>query len=228
MTLETIDLRRAGIALFVIVLHALFIVVLLRETLHKSEAPATAREVVLQFIRPAPPPVAAKPEISPSTIPLIIPLSPPVTSAPGASNPAPPTNSRASHGLYFFLYECTPENFANLTEAERARCAAASLTPNPDETKGLLNLPSRSHDAPAWNRALARKQNPALLPCMNAGGFNPLATATCLGKAAAKGGFGNFDEAPGYGDPPSPVREPSTGVPAMSRAPQSPIESVGK
>jgi hypothetical protein len=225
MTVETIDLRRVGIALCVVVLHALLILILLRETLHQSEKPPITREVVLRFVRAAPP--AARPEILPPMLPSLEPLSP-TAPVPGTSNPAPPTNGASLHGLYFFLYECTPENFANLTKEERARCASASLSPNPDETNTLRNLPSRSHDAPAWNRALARKNNPSLLPCMSPQGFNPLGTAMCLGKAATKGGFGNLDEAPGYGDAPSVVRDPSTGVPPMSRAPQSPIESVGK
>jgi hypothetical protein len=226
MTVETIDLRRVGTALFVIVFHALLILILLRETLHRSEKPPAAREIVLQ-LTPPPPPAAAAPEVAPTTIPFLAPLFPAIPQ-PDASAPASPTNGASLHGLYFFLYECTPENFANLTEAERARCAAASLSPNPDETNGLLNLPSRSHDAPAWDRALARKKSPSLLPCMSPQGFSPLGTAMCLGKAAAEGGFGDLDDAPGYGDTPSVVREPSTGVPPMSRAPQSPIESVGK
>ena len=226
MTVETIDLRRVGTALLVVVFHALLILILLRETLHQSEEPPVTREVVLRLVRP-PPPAAARPEILPPTLPSLEPLFP-VAPVPGTNNPASPTNGASLHGLYFFLYECTPENFANLTEEERARCASASLSPNPDETNTLRNLPSRSHDAAAWNRALVRKNNPPLLPCMSPQGFNPLGTAMCLGKAAAKGGFGNLDEAPGYGDAPSVVRDPSTGVPPMSRAPQSPIESVGK
>jgi len=226
MTVETIDLRRVGTALCVVVLHALLILILLRETLHQSEKPPVTREVVLRFMRP-PPRAAARPEILPPTLPSLAPLFP-TAPAQGTGNPASPTNGASLHGLYFFLYECTPENFAKLTEEERARCASASLSPNPDETNTLRNLPSRSHDAPAWNRALVRKNNPSLLPCMSPQGFNPLGTAMCLGKAATKGGFGNFDDAPGYGDAPSVVRDPSTGVPPMSRAPQSPIESVGK
>jgi hypothetical protein len=227
MTVESIDLRRVGTALFVIVLHGLLILILLRETLHKTEKPAVTREIVLQLMRPPPPAAAPKPETPPPTTPILAPISP-VIPAPGTSAPAPATNGASLRGLYFFLYECTPENFANLTEEERARCASASLSPNPDETNTLRNLPSRAKDAPAWNRALARKKNPSLLPCVSPQGFNPFGTAMCLGKAAAKGSFGNLDEAPGYGDTPSVVRDPSTGVPPISRAPQSPIESVGK
>jgi hypothetical protein len=144
--------------------------------------------------------------------------------------PLAPNSTGSLKGMYFYLYECTPENFANLTETEKARCAQASLSPVPNDTRSLLNQPSRAKDALRWQRALARKKNPTLLPCMSAGGFNPLGTALCLGKAAAKGSFGDLDEQPGYGDPDSAVHapEPKTGVPAMSRAPQSPIESVGR
>jgi hypothetical protein len=226
MTVETIDLRRVGTALFVVFLHGLLILILLRETLHKIEKPPAPREVVIQFVRP-PPPAAARPEVLPPTVPSLAPLFP-IAPVPGTANPAPPSNGASLRGLYFFLYECTPENFANLTEEERARCASASLSPNPDETNTLRNLPSRSLDAPAWNRALARKKNPSLLPCVSPQGFSPLGTAMCLGKAATTGGFGDLDEAPGYGDAPSVVRDPATGVPPISRAPQSPIESVGK
>jgi hypothetical protein len=227
MTLDTIDLRRVASALFVVLLHGLIVLALLRAGIHMAEKTPVAREVVLHFLQPSAPAVR-KPEVVQPSFRLIEP-STPVSPVPGVTPPA--TNSTGSlHGIYFYLYECTPENFANLTEAEKAKCARASLSPVPNDTRSLLNLPSRAKDAPHWDRALARKKNPTLLPCMSSGGINPLATAFCLGKAAAKGSFGDLDEQPGYGDPDAAVHgpEPKTGVPAMSRAPQSPIESVGK
>ena len=230
MTLETIDVRRVGSALLVVLLHGLIIVALLRAGFHQIEKAAPAREVVLRFAPPSVPAVPEKPETLPP-VPLIAP-PPMVSPGQGAAPITPPaTNNTGSlHGLYLYLYECTPENFANLTEAEKAKCAQASLTPVPNDTRSLMNLPSRAKDAPRWERALARKKNPALLPCMSPGGLNLIGTAFCLGKSAAKGSFGDLDEAPGYGDPDPAVHgpEPKTGVPAMSRAPQSPIESVGK
>lgn len=227
MTLETIDLRRVASALFVVLFHGLVLLALLWAGIHRAEETPPAREVVLNFIQPSAP-ADKKPAVPPPSVRLI---GPPPTVAPaqGESSAPPATNNAGTlNGLYFYLYECTPENFANLTEAEKARCAQASLSPVPNDTRSLLNQPSRAKDAPHWQRALARKKAPPLLPCMGPGGFSPLGTALCLGKAAGKGSFGDLDEAPGYGDEPTVVREPSTGVPAMSRAPQSPIESVGK
>jgi hypothetical protein len=227
MTLATIDPRRVASALFVVLFHVLVLLALLHAVIRPAEKPAPAREVILRFIHPSTPAVK-KPE--PSSPPVrLIGIPPPASSVPGATGLPPAPNSTSSgKGLYFYLYECTPENFANLTEAEKARCAQASLSPVPNETRNLLNLPSRAKDPLHWDRALARKKNPTLLPCMSSGGINPLATAFCLGKAASKGSFGDLDEEPGYGDPDAAVHEPKTGVPAMSRAPQSPIESVGK
>lgn len=228
MTWETIDLRRAGSALLVVLLHVLIVLALLRNVMQSQEKPAPAREVVLRFLQPSARPTA-KPEAPPPAVPLIGPptVVPPV---PGTAPATPPaTNETGSlKDLYLYLYECTPENFANLTEAEKTKCARASLSPVPNDTRALMNLPSRAKDAPHWERALARKKNPALLPCMSPGGINLVGTALCLGKSAIKGGVGDLDEAPGYGDAPTVVRDPPTGVPAMSRAPQSPIESVGK
>ena len=228
MTLDTIDLRRVASALLVVLFHVLVLLALLRASIRQAENPAPAREVVLRFVQPNTPTIG-KPVVPPPSFRLIGP-PPLVAPAPGEATAPPGTNSTGSlKGLYFYLYECTPENFANLTEAEKARCAQASLSPVPNDTRSLLNQPSRAKDAPHWERALARKKNPALLPCASPQGLGvSLQTLSCLGKAAAHGDFGDLDDAPGYGDAPSAVREPKTGVPAMSRAPQSPIESVGK
>jgi hypothetical protein len=227
MTLETIDLRRVASALLVVLFHGLILLALLRAAIHQAEKSPPAREVVLHFVQPSAP-TAKKPEVPPPPVRLIAPITP-FSPAPGeATTPPAPNITGSLRDLYFYLYECTPENFANLTEAEKTKCAQASLTPVPDDSRSVRNLPSRAKDAQRWERALARKKNPALLPCMSPGGINLLGTALCLGKSAVKGSFGDLDDAPGYGDAPSVVRDPSTGVPAMSRAPQSPIESVGK
>jgi hypothetical protein len=229
MTLETIDLRRVASALLVVLFHGLLLLALLHAIIRPSEKTPPVREVILRFIRPSVPAVK-KPEVQSPPVRLIG-IPPPAVAVPGATGMPPATNTTGSlKGLYFYLYECTPENFTNLTEAEKTRCARASLTPVPDDSRSLLNQPSRAKDAPRWERALARKKNPTLLPCMSSGGFNPLGTALCLGKAANDGSFGDLDEQPGYGDPDAAVHasEPKTGVPPMSRAPQSPIESVGR
>jgi hypothetical protein len=231
MTLETIDLRRVASALLVVLFHVLVILAIMRTALQqRAESLPSAREVILHFIQPSRP-AAKKPETLPPSVPLIArPLSPALPGPGERVIPLAPKSTGSLNGMYFYLYECTPENFANLTEAEKTRCAQASLSPVPNDTRSLLNQPSRAKDAPRWQRALARKKNPTLLPCMSPGGFNPVGTALCLGKAAAKGSFGDLDEQSGYGDPDPAVHapEPKTGVPAMSREPQSPIESVGR
>src|SRR5215469_10113057 len=148
MTLETIDLRRVGSALLVVLLHGLVLLVLLRTGIHIAEKPAPTREIVVRFI-PSQAPAAARPETQAPPIRLI---SPPEEISPTPGEEAPPaTNETGSlRGLYFYLYECTPENFANLTDAEKARCASASLSPLPDETNSLRNQPSRAKNAPHW------------------------------------------------------------------------------
>lgn len=230
MTFETIDLRRVASALLVVLFHGLIILAFLHAVIRPAlEKQQPTREVVLRFLPPAAPP-AAKPAAPPPPA-LFRLIGPPVPTspAPGATTAPPATNNIGSlRGLYFYLYECTPENFSHLSEAERTRCAQASLTPVPNDTRSLMNQPSRAKEAPRWERALARKKNPALLPCMSPGGLNLIGTALCLGKAAVKGGVGDLDAAPGYGDTPSVVRDPATGVPPMSRAPESPIETIGK
>ena len=230
MTLETIDLRRVASALLVVLFHGLVIFALLHTVIRTTEKAQPTREIVLRFLPPPSAPHAAKVPPPPAPFRLIAPVVP-VPSARGpAAAPPPVTNETGSlRSLYLYLYECTPENFSHLSEAEKAKCAQASLTPVPDDTRSLRNLPSRAKDAPRWERALARKKNPALLPCASPQGIGiSLATVACLGKAAAKGSFGDLDQAPGYGDTPSTVRDPPTGVPPMSRAPQSPIETIGK
>jgi hypothetical protein len=218
MTLETIDLRRVGSALLVVFLHGLVLLVLLRNTIQPTEKPAPAREIIVQFV-PSPAPPEAKPETEAPPIRLI---SPPEEISPAPGEEAPPaTNETGSlRGLYFYLYECTPENFANLTDDERARCASASLSPVPDETNSLRNQPSRAHDPRHWARALARKKAPPLLPCAsNQAAVIGLGTIFCLGEAAINGGFGDLDEAPGYGDPPPvEIHVPNNGDPQLEPA----------
>ncbi|HKD22841.1 MAG TPA: hypothetical protein VKB71_12575 [Rhizomicrobium sp.] len=218
MTLETIDLRRVGSALLVVLLHGLVLLVLLRTGIHIAEKPAPTREIVVRFI-PSQAPAAARPETQAPSIRLI---SPPEEISPTPGEEAPPaTNETGSlRGLYFYLYECTPENFANLTDAEKARCASASLSPLPDETNSLLNQPSRAKNAPHWQRALARKKAPPLLPCMRAAGFPVTPDVLyCLGKGAITGSFGDLDDAPGYGDaPPVEIHVPNNGDPQLEPA----------
>jgi len=218
MTLEKIDLRRVGSALLVVLLHALVLLVLLRTGIHLTEKPEPVREIVVRFV-PSSAPATAKPETEAPPIRLI---SPPEEVSPAPGEEAPPaTNETGSlRGLYFYLYECTPENFANLTEDEKARCSSASLSPLPDETNSLRNQPSRAKDAPHWQRALARKNAPPLLPCASTQAVViGIGTIFCLGKAAITGGFGDLDEAPGYGDaPPVEIHVPNNGDPQIEPA----------
>jgi hypothetical protein len=218
MTLKTTDVRRVGSALLVVLFHGLIIVTLLRTSVHIAEKPPPAREIVVRFV-PSSAPAAARPETQPPPVRLI---SPPATVSPAPGEETPPaTNDTGSlRGLYLYLYECTPENFANLTEAEKAKCAQASLSPVPNDTRSLLNQPSRAKDAPRWQRALARKKAPLLLPCMHPNGL-PLSPDVlyCLGKAAVKGSFGDLDQAPGYGNPPPvEIDSPHNGDPQLEPA----------
>src|SRR5208282_1506212 len=133
MTSDTIDPRRVASALLVVLFHGLLLLALLRAGTRPPENPSPAREVVLRFVQPNVRAVR-KPEVPPDSFRLIGPPRP-VAPVPGeATAPPAPNNTGSLKGLYFYLYECTPENFANLTEAEKARCAQASLSPVPNDT----------------------------------------------------------------------------------------------
>jgi len=207
---DAVDPRRLGGAAFVLLLHALLIAGLLRATLVKETILSPSREVLLQFPQPASAPKTV-PEKSPPPVRLLVPKAPSTT----AITAPPATNGADLQGLHQSLFDCAPENFVNLTQEQQAQCNSAAIGPVPNTAESPRNLPSRAHDAPHWERALARKKNPVLLPCANPLGLalTPLLLA-CLGKGVVQG-F-DLDAQPGYGDaPPQDARVPNNGEPQV-------------
>jgi hypothetical protein len=215
MTLETIDLRRLGAALVVILLHAAVIALVLHTVVTPRESSPSTREIILQFLQR---PTLTKPATAQPLVRLIAPMAP---SRNTITTPPPTVNGTGLQGLHQYLFNCALENLGLLTPEQRAQCASQALGPNPDETNSLRNLPSRALDARHWARGLARKQNPILLPCMSSAGIGVSPQMlVCLGKGAIKG-FGDLDEGPGYGDaPPVEVHVPNNGDPVQPYSPR--------
>lgn len=203
---QEVDLRRTGAAIGVIALHAAILILFLRATFHMASFVPNVHETIVRLL---PLPLPKSPEqVHP------VPRIPVINSLPRTAAPlAPPPIKGSAEGLHQDLFNCAPENLDKLTPDERAQCTAA-LAPHGNEGGNVLNLPSRAHDAPHWQRALARKQNPLLLPCANRAGLPlTLETVTCVANGALKG-FGDLDEAPGYGDAPTlGARVPNNGDP---------------
>lgn len=206
MTADGIDIRRLSSALLVVFIHVVIIAVLLHAVTRRGERITPAREIVLRFLRP-PPPAIVKPVAPPPPIRSIVPLAP----SPHAITPPPAANPGSLQGLHMLLFNCAPENLGNLSPEERQQCEMASIPPAPAQTDIPRNLPSRAKDAPQWERALARKNNPTLLPCMPP---LSLAAVLCMGNGLANG-FGKLDNQPHYGDAPGvAARVPNNGDPS--------------
>jgi len=108
-------------------------------------------------------------------------------SAPVVSLPAEPDRKNLS-GLHDEIFDCAPENLANLDKAQRARCRKAGAAPGYDP--GAADYADRSGKVPGakrWEVELARKQAPLLLPCGNPSGLDPIYTGTCILINVAKG-----------------------------------------
>jgi hypothetical protein len=113
--------------------------------------------------------------------------------------------------LHLYLFDCSPENDANLMQEQRAQCARAA--PKHDDSVDYADHTDRSHDSVRWARGLARQQAPTLLPCMSSQGVGVgLATFGCLGKGLVSG-F-DLDDESGYGGgPPAEAQVPNGGDP---------------
>jgi hypothetical protein len=199
--------RNAVIALLVVVAHVVVIAWMLHAALSPVPVAPSVRETLLWLslaprakVQPPQTP-AIKPEKRPAVAPTRLPDYPAIAS--------PPTPDASSlEGLHAFLFNCTPENLANLTPEQRAQCASPGSKPH--DSVDYADHSGRAHQAARWAHDLARKQAPLLLPCANAQGISPLATLACLGKSLVTG----FDlNAPGYADKPDEAHVPNGGDP---------------
>jgi hypothetical protein len=204
-----IDLRRTGAAFAVVLLHVSIVLILWHLTLQSGSLVRTPRELVFRLWR-LPPPAPAKPALPAPPVRVIVP-----TQRTAAPITPPPTSAKGNtvEGLHKWLFDCAPENLDKLTSEQRSQCALRALSPNSDDSSSVLNLPSHAHDAPHWQRALARKQAPPLLPCASPMGLALTPTTLICAANGIFNGFGDLDEQPGYDDAPVAAHVPNNGDP---------------
>jgi hypothetical protein len=207
--IESFPTRRCTAALLVVLLHVALIALLLRTLQTHPPSQIRGRErdywITLQVQPKAQP--AKKPPASSRMRAVAPPHLPDYRSVA-----LPPVTEEANpSGLHLFLFDCAPENFATLTQEQRAQCARAM--PKPGDSVDYADHSDRSHDAAHWARGLARKQSPTLLPCASPQGIGiGLGTFACLAKGLASG-F-DLDDTVGYGGgPPLEAHVPNNGDP---------------
>src|SRR5690606_5574671 len=108
------------------------------------------------------------------------------------------------------LVDCAPENVASLDETQRSRCrkfgALASYDPSDvDYTDRSGKVPG----ATRWERELARKKAPLLLPCGNAKAVDFVYTGGCI-IANIANGFTfqkQYENQPSYSDKPGKLQQ---------------------
>jgi hypothetical protein len=150
-----------------------------------------ARETLLLLPRLIQPPPSAAPSTidarGPARAPVIAPpifVPPPsATTPPGAVMPAPDVQA-----LGRSLFNCAPENYANLSAEDRARCARPGDGMAVAQPPNLLGGKSHVKDEAHWQEELAREQSPTVLPCM--GGLDVL----CLLEKVATNRMGDFTD----------------------------------
>jgi len=120
-------------------------------------------------------------------------------------------------GLRDLLANCAPENFSNLNEAQRSRCRNIGAFSRYDPS--VMDWADRSGNLPGvkrWERELARKQAPLLLPCGNPSAADPVYTGACI-LATIANGFAfkkQYENQPAYFDKP---RKPAVSPPRPTR-----------
>ncbi len=209
--IDAIPARRVLAATAVLLLHAVLLALLLHAAFSQRQPQATLGEHLYWLtLQPKPKPESPISESRRTQVramtripaPRLRPLAPGVPAVPSAE---------ALGGLHLNLFDCAPENLANLSPEQRAHCAVTLKKPD-NNSVDFADHTNRSHDAARWARALTRKQNPLLLPCASPAGIDPIGTLACLGNGIVNG----FDlgALPGYGDAPQvPEHVPNNGDP---------------
>lgn len=176
---------RITVAGAVLLLHAVLLLALLRTTLGQHPLPGLPeRTIWFHFQAPPRPPAPARKVEQRRRLP-----DKPAPSRPAQPPDAPvfslPKNLLGSQDP---LLDCAPENFAKLDDAQRSRCGKLGALSRYDPS--AVNYADRSGQVPGasqWERELARKKAPLLLPCGNATAFDPVYTGACIVGTIANG-----------------------------------------
>lgn len=205
-TMPDLPWRKFGGAALVAVLHIAIAILFLRALLAPKRFAAPVREMIL-YLQPLPKPRIQKmaPLARKSAPEFAIPFHHAITL------PQSP-DAKALQGLGKELFDCRPENLAELTAEQRALCV--NRTPKPNDSVDFADHTNRAKDAARWARERQRKNGPALLPCASTQSiYATMSTATLL--CLAHGAINGFDpdSAPMYGDRPEDSHLPNNGDP---------------
>ena len=219
--MSTIQIRRAAGAAIVLLLHGSVIFLLLQSTWRKVPT-ALPHETTIWLSLPQSP-LKSKPVNTPSTAPVAAAETPELAPALPKSHaitlpPMPEVN--ALQGLHGSLFDCAPENLANLSAEQRAHCRAAAGAPAPYDPNAVdyADHSGKIPGAQRWAREAARKNAPLLLPCASPAGIGvSIGTAICIGKGVLNG-F-DLEHKQEYFDKADDPRVPNNGDP-------QPLETV--
>lgn len=156
--------ERVAVTAAALLLQAGFLLLLLQALRVAPLRKEISREftLILPRLRTPPPAPASGPRAPgiPSMVrPLLIPLSP---IPPSAIPLAPPSSIQ---GFGQALNNCAPENYANLTEDQKALCRRPGEGVAVQEAPPLMGTPSQVKDPARWANALAHEQSPPWIPC---------------------------------------------------------------
>lgn len=119
-------------------------------------------------------PEAAPTRAAVQPVPQIAPLAEPL-------NPTVPAPAPDIRGFGQALVGCAPENLTKLDETQRSRCRKSGALTSYDP--GAVDYADRTDKVPGvtrWERELARKKAPLLLPCGNSRSADPVYTGACI------------------------------------------------
>jgi hypothetical protein len=169
-----------------LLVQAIFALLVLLSPSHSTRPASPARETLLFFpplAVPAPSTIDARglrrKRIAPSDTLLV----PPVASPPAVASPLAPPSGLAGDLASFgrALFGCAPENITNLDEAQQSRCwKFGALPPYDPNVMDYADHSDKVPGAKRWERELARKKAPLLLPCGNSRALDPVYTAACI------------------------------------------------
>jgi hypothetical protein len=190
--------RTSG-AVLALVVQAGFLLMFLLSSQHLAPLRGPTRETIL-LLHPlpqtAPRTIDARGAFVRKTRPIEVPIVPNITSP----LLAPPSGLA---GFGHSLFGCAPENFTNLDEAQRSRCRKLGALPAFDP--GAVDYADHTDRVPGvkrWERELARKNAPLLLPCGNSRSADPVYTGACI-IANIANGFTfkkQYENQPAYSD----------------------------